>query len=276
MHLSKLWHEEKGSLGRDYSPRNVRPFSSYTGNTTEIPYALFVPPFYQQGLPRSLNYGGIGGTIAHELAAQFLADNRRRWNRTDRRLFTNRTSCFEKQYKPVNRKLLLELDDNYNENTSAEATKNQSLPSGKTNETDDDCLRYWEEYDKKREHYQSKQLRIHWRRTLNEDIADNIGLQTAFEAYRRVLEEECQGIDTRLKGLENVTGLQLFFISEARVQCRIADNATLIQELRWEKFSPAPNRVNMAMKNFEEFARAFNCSHGSPLYPPKNETCSLW
>ncbi|XP_075526990.1 membrane metallo-endopeptidase-like 1 [Dermacentor variabilis] len=214
-------------VGREYSPRNFIPHYYYSGNRIEIPYALFVPPFYQQGLPWSLNYGGIGGTIAHELAYKFLTGE----------LCTRLCSGINWNY---------------------------------------DCLLYWQEYHRKREHYQSKQLRIRWSRTLNEDIADNVGLQTAFKAYRRVLEEECEGIDTRLKGLENVTGLQLFFISEARVQCRIADNATLIQQLRWEKFSPAPNRVNVAMKNFEQFARAFNCSPGSPLYPPKNETCSLW
>ncbi|XP_072141600.1 neprilysin-2-like [Dermacentor andersoni] len=250
MHLSKLWHHKKSSLGRDYSPRNVRPIYDLSRNTDEIPYALFASPFYQQDLPRSLNYGGIGGTIAHELAARFLAEMKKSWNLSDLNFFNSITPCFEKQYKQVNRKLLLEIDGNYNENTSAEATQ----------------LNY----------YKNSKQRVPWSRTLNEDLADNIALQVAFKAYDQVLKEECAGIDTRLKGLENVTGLQLFFLSTARTQCRIADNPTLIKEIRKAKYSATPNRVNEAMKNFPEFGKAFNCSPGSALYPPRNETCSLW
>ncbi|XP_054920674.2 phosphate-regulating neutral endopeptidase PHEX-like [Dermacentor andersoni] len=179
-------------------------------------------------------------------------------NSSDRKSFNNRTSCFEEQYKSVNRKLLLEIDESYKENARAEATNGCGTQG----------LR--QSFSK------PKSPCVQWKTTLSEDLADNIGLQLAFKAYDQVLQEECEGIDTRLSGLENVTGLQLFFISTARTQCRIADNATLINEIRKAKYSAAPNRVNVAMKNFEEFARAFNCSRGSPLYPPRNETCSLW
>ncbi|XP_054920672.1 neprilysin-4-like [Dermacentor andersoni] len=108
MHLSKLWNHKKSSLGRDYSPRNVRPIYDLSRNTDEIPYALFASPFYQQDLPRSLNYGGIGGTIAHELAARLFAEMKKSKIPSDRNSLDNKTSCFEKQYKSVNKKLLLE------------------------------------------------------------------------------------------------------------------------------------------------------------------------
>nr|XP_054921392.1 uncharacterized protein LOC126519818 [Dermacentor andersoni] len=95
----------------------------------EIPYALFAPPFFQQGLPRSFNYGGIGTTIAHELGHSLTYSGISRKTTKEYEnlikgsleLFKNKTSCFEKQYKAVNKKLLLELDENYNESTSAEA-----------------------------------------------------------------------------------------------------------------------------------------------------------
>ncbi|XP_075526986.1 phosphate-regulating neutral endopeptidase PHEX-like [Dermacentor variabilis] len=139
-----------------------------------------------------------------------------------------------------------------------------------------DCFAYWEEYRNKSDYYRTKQLRVHWSRTLNEDLADNTGLQTAFKAYTRVLEEECAGEDTHLKGLERFDGMQLFFISRAMTMCSIADKYTLIKEIRKVRFSSPQNRVNVPLKNLDEFGKAFNCSLGSPMHPYKNETCSLW
>lgn len=42
----------------------------------------------------------------------------------------------------------------------------------------------------------------------------------AFQAYKKLLEEECGNVDTRLKGLEAVTGKQLFFIATGMVRLR--------------------------------------------------------
>ncbi|XP_049514884.1 neprilysin-1-like [Dermacentor silvarum] len=96
----------------------------------------------------------------------------------------------------------------------------------------------------------------------------------AFTAYINVLQEECAGIDTRLAGLENITGIQLFFISNARTMCRIADHETISSDFSSASYSPARTRVNEAMKNLKEFAEAFNCSRHSPMRP--NKTCSFW
>ncbi|XP_049514247.1 neprilysin-4-like [Dermacentor silvarum] len=72
MQLRKLQYPFEGDLGWDHSPRDGRTFHHKWGMKIEIPYELLVPPFFDQGLPRSLNYGGIGGTIANELAYSFL------------------------------------------------------------------------------------------------------------------------------------------------------------------------------------------------------------
>ncbi|XP_049518645.1 membrane metallo-endopeptidase-like 1 [Dermacentor silvarum] len=47
-------------------------------NRIEIPWAMFSPPFFQRGLPRSLNYGAIGGLIAHEMFHAFDASGENR------------------------------------------------------------------------------------------------------------------------------------------------------------------------------------------------------
>ncbi|XP_072141860.1 membrane metallo-endopeptidase-like 1 [Dermacentor andersoni] len=309
MELTKYRSPDEGQLTWEHSPREARTFHDSLSDNIEIPYALFAPPFFQQGLPRSLNYGGIGTTIAHELAHSLtyagtlktLKDKYEKLIKDSLALFKNKTSCFEKEYKLFNKRLLVELDVNYNENTSAEADeyeaffKNKTLysfcqleammgqrreagrnRSGKSDEEWENCFAYWEENRNKSHYYYSKGLRVHWSKTVNEDLADNTGLQTAFKAYTKVLEEECGGQDTRLTGLEKFSGMQLFFISRARTLCKTADKYSLIEEIRRVIFSSAQNRVNVPLKNLDEFGKAFNCSLGSPMHPYKNETCSLW
>ncbi|XP_075528853.1 phosphate-regulating neutral endopeptidase PHEX-like isoform X1 [Dermacentor variabilis] len=258
MELTKYRSPDEGQLTWDHSPRDGRTFHVSLSDYIEIPYALFAPPFFQQGLPRSLNYGGIGTTIAHELAHSLTYSGT--WGILTRKyeklikdsleLFKNKTSCFKKQYKVVNKRQLVELDVNYNENTSAEADR--------------------------QDYHWSRRLHVHWSKTLNEDLADNTGLQIAFTAYTKVLEEECAGQDTHLKGLEIFDGMQQFFMSRAMTLCKTADKYSLIEEIRRVKFSSPQNRVNVPLKNLDKFAKAFNCSLGSPMHPPKNETCSLW
>ncbi|XP_072141854.1 membrane metallo-endopeptidase-like 1 isoform X2 [Dermacentor andersoni] len=309
MELTRYHSPEEGQLTWDHSPRDGRTYHVSLSDNIEIPYALFAPPFFQQGLPLSFNYGGIGTTIAHELAHSLtypgirgiLATRYKKLMGDSLPLFKNKTSCFEKQYKPVNKRLLVELDVNYNENTSAEADEYQAFfknsskynfcyaydglestkesqrkKSGKSDQEWEECFAYWEEYRNKSHYYNSKGLRVHWSKTLNEDLADNTGLQTAFKAYAKVLEEECGGQDTRLTGLEEYSGTQLFFISRAMTLCKTADKYSLIEEIRRVIFSSAQNRVNVPLKNLDEFGKAFNCSLGSPMHPYKNETCSLW
>ncbi|KAK8773027.1 hypothetical protein V5799_012440 [Amblyomma americanum] len=59
---------------------------------------------------------------------------------------------------------------------------------------------------------------INGTRTLEENVADTIGLQVALNAYSKLLEEDCDNNDTRLEGLEMFTGKQLFFIGRAMVR----------------------------------------------------------
>ncbi|XP_072141314.1 phosphate-regulating neutral endopeptidase PHEX-like [Dermacentor andersoni] len=158
-------------------------------------------------------------------------------------------------------------------NDTKEAERNKS---GKSDQQWQECFAYWEAYWNKSQYYRTKRLRVHWSRTLNEDLADNTGLQTAFKAYTKVLEEECAGQDTHLKDLETFDGMQLFFILRAMTMCKIADKYSLNEDIRKVKFSSPQKRVNVPLKNLDEFGKAFNCSLGSPMHPYKNETCSLW
>ncbi|XP_070381775.1 neprilysin-4-like [Dermacentor albipictus] len=268
MELTKYRHPDEGQLTWDHSPRDGRTFHVSLADVIDIPYALFAPPFLNKDFH-------VHSTMV-ALVLQLLTSWGTAW-------------------------LTQKLDDNYNEGTSAEAEeyeaffRNKTLysfcrleavtgtryearrnKSGKSEQEWEKCLAYWEDNKNKSRYYNSKGLRVHWNRTLNEDLADNTGLQVAFKAYAKVLEEECGGQDTRLIDLENFSGIQLFFISRARTMCSVADKYTLIKEIRKVIFSSPRNRVNVPLKNLDEFAKAFNCSLCTPMHPPKNETCSLW
>ncbi|XP_075527803.1 neprilysin-1-like [Dermacentor variabilis] len=60
-------------------------------------------------------------------------------------------------------------------------------------------------------------MTLNGKNTVGENIADNGGLRLAFEAYKRLLEVEYKNIDTRLQGMEDFSGQQLFFIANAMV-----------------------------------------------------------
>ncbi|XP_077523167.1 neprilysin-11-like [Amblyomma americanum] len=118
-------------------------------------------------------------------------------------------------------------------------------------------------------------LTVHGTDTLNENIADNGGLRTAFHTYTRVLKEECENTDTRLAGLERFSGLQLFYIGNAMIWCRAKDE--LAKWLTYlDNHSPDIYRVNVPMQNLEAFAEAFQCSKNSAMKKEKNETCTVW
>lgn len=57
--------------------------------------------------------------------------------------------------------------------------------------------------------------------TESENIADSIGIQVAFAAYKKVASQKLQ---TRLPGFENISNEKLFFLTFANVSI-ISDNS---------------------------------------------------
>ncbi|XP_050041629.2 membrane metallo-endopeptidase-like 1 [Dermacentor andersoni] len=109
---------------------------------------------------------------------------------------------------------------------------------------------------------------------VGENIADNGGLRMAFKAYERLLQDECNGEDTRLPGLTHLSGKKLFFIAQAMVLCRLSRAEWLKHIIQYDTHCPSQYRVEMPMKNLEEFSTVFNCPANSSMNPPKR--CRLW
>ncbi|XP_049518648.1 membrane metallo-endopeptidase-like 1 [Dermacentor silvarum] len=260
--LLQRWQKSALDVGAFYYPPE---------NRIEIPWAMFHPPFFQRGVPRSLNFGAIGGLIAHEMLHAFDAsamiikkvESNKNLDSNDTTAFKNKTKCFFNQYKNASETLWKGIDpadfwdpDEYYEENDFRGSVQKYLQRLTMLLTISNAVNY--------------------AKTLNEDIVDNGGLRTSFMAYSRVLEDECDNIDTRLQGVPQFSGAQLFFVSWAMGFCRNVSRNGILVQVEKDKHSPEQLRVNVALRNFKSFAEAFNCSVGSYMNPTDNERCILW
>ena len=125
-----------------------------------------------------------------------------------------------------------------------------------------------------REQYSAYELfghHVNGNLTLGENLADNGGLKTSYQAYKTVAGE--QGVQSHLPGLK-YTPDQLFFVAFAQVWCSDFTEEYIATSLLTNPHSPGPFRVNGTLANSKEFANAFNCSAGSPMNPVKK--CLMW
>ena len=112
---------------------------------------------------------------------------------------------------------------------------------------------------------------VNGNQTLGENIADNGGLMTAYEAYRNYAEEK--GQQRSLPGLKYSPD-QIFFVAQAQLYCSIYDPASVAETMATRLHSPDPYRVIGPLSNSKEFSEVFNCPLGSPMNPPQK--CVLW
>ena len=74
--------------------------------------------------------------------------------------------------------------------------------------------------------------------------------------------------------LENYTQSQLFWLSVASTWCSVYRPEALRLKVLTDSHSPEVHRVNGPAANSPEFARDWNCPHGSPMNPASR--CSVW
>jgi putative endopeptidase len=74
--------------------------------------------------------------------------------------------------------------------------------------------------------------------------------------------------------IDGYTESQRFFLSFAQSWC---ENENILAARRAVSADPRSTgrvRVNSAVRNFEEFGKAFQCAKGKPMYPEKS--CRVW
>ncbi|XP_077550027.1 neprilysin-1-like isoform X2 [Haemaphysalis longicornis] len=116
-------------------------------------------------------------------------------------------------------------------------------------------------------------MQLNGKNTLGENIADNGALRTAFRAYKNSIKE---GKDTRLKGLEELSGEKLFFISIAMIRCYLMRPEYKKSQIQYDPHVPDEYRANIPLRNLAEFSKVFKCPAHSRMNPDRTETCVLW
>jgi len=106
--------------------------------------------------------------------------------------------------------------------------------------------------------------------TMGENIADHGGLRVAFSAFKNTQQGHA---GTPIDGF---TPEQRFFLSYANVW---ANNITKEEMLRRTKVDPhslGVNRVNVAIRNLEEFFSAFNIQPGQKMWRDPQDRVIIW
>lgn len=112
--LQFLSREEQKKVGQPVNktlwqtyPAIVNAFYSRSKNQIMFPAGILQPPFYHRHFPKSLNYGGIGVVIGHELTHGFDDKGRlfdkdgnlnKWWSDHSIKHFQEKTKCLIQQY----------------------------------------------------------------------------------------------------------------------------------------------------------------------------------
>jgi endothelin-converting enzyme len=111
--------------------------------------------------------------------------------------------------------------------------------------------------------------------TLGENLADNGGVRAALVAMRKSLKENPEE-NLVLPQLDKLSPEQLFFINFGRIWCSNMRPEMAVQRVRNDVHSPAQVRVNAAVQNSPDFAKAFNCAAPKPKVMDPTEKCQIW
>jgi predicted metalloendopeptidase len=204
------------------------------GNIVVLPVAILQPPIYNRNAHPAQNFGAVGVVIGHELTHAFDAEGR--YYDGDGNLrdwWTNATSNeFEDRATC--------MKEQYRELV---AYGDSGKPVGK----------------------------VDGNLTVSENIADNGGLDVAFDAYHTWM-----GRNPTLekRGVTDEEAAKLFFVSFGQVWCSQIRDAALKQQLLSDSHSPAPVRVNGVVMNSAAFSQTFQCPVGSNMNPVNK--CKLW
>jgi neprilysin len=108
---------------------------------------------------------------------------------------------------------------------------------------------------------------------VDETIADNIGLQVSYRAFRNYL--SASNDTMRLPGLEQYTGDQIFFLSMANCFCDSHSNKALAENINGvDLHQPGRYRIIGSMSNSLAFSRSFKCKRKDEMNPDKK--CNIW
>uniref|UniRef100_A0A8C4QTG2 Endothelin-converting enzyme 1 n=1 Tax=Eptatretus burgeri TaxID=7764 RepID=A0A8C4QTG2_EPTBU len=105
--MARQLRKPKDSKMWNMTPTTVNAYYSSTSNNIVFPAGILQPPFFSSGFPQSLNFGGIGMIMGHELTHAFDDKGRQYnaegnlepwWSNSSVQAFWKRTACVQRQY----------------------------------------------------------------------------------------------------------------------------------------------------------------------------------
>ena len=122
-------------------------------------------------------------------------------------------------------------------------------------------------------HVREAGMNVDGKMSLGENIADNAGIKTAFNAYK-LWEAKQYYSEPSIPGFQNFTNEQMFFIAYANNWCNVMRPESARSLLLGDPHAPSKYRALIPLRNFPSFAEAFSCPKGSPMHPMKK--CKVW
>ncbi|XP_017787951.1 PREDICTED: neprilysin-like [Habropoda laboriosa] len=218
----------------DY-PITVNAFYAQTVNAILIPAAELQDPYFTPLLPDVVNYGTTGFVIGHELSHGFDNEGIQFDKEGYRISWTSQPASYEYEERAM---CFVEQYGNY-------------------------TLDITDEY--------GKHVKLDGHLTEDENIADSIGVQIAYSAYKRAAKQKLQ---TKLPGLEDISHDELFFLSFANSWCSSTRPEYEADVINSDEHSPAKYRIIGSLSNMASFSKTFRCPRSSSMN--RRHKCTLW
>ena len=106
--------------------------------------------------------------------------------------------------------------------------------------------------------------------TLGENIADHGGISIAYSALQRAL----GGVEPA--PIDGFTADQRFYLGYAHVWAANITDEEIARRTNLDVHSLGSNRVNVALRNFQNFFDAFGIKEGDPMFRPEAERVRIW
>jgi predicted metalloendopeptidase len=112
------------------------------------------------------------------------------------------------------------------------------------------------------------EVHLNGRLTLGENTADNGGLRLAYAALMKIMNNDAS------QETDGYSAAQRFFLSYAQVWCQNVTPQEARRRAMIDPHSPGEWRANGAVRNFDQFYKAFGCKTGQPMVPAN--ACRVW
>jgi endothelin-converting enzyme/putative endopeptidase len=113
-------------------------------------------------------------------------------------------------------------------------------------------------------------IKLNSKLTLGEDVADLGGTILALQAWRKATANQ------RLAPAEGLTPDQRFFVGFAQWACGDERPESKRVNAITNPHSPLEYRINGVVVNIPDFAAAFSCKPGQPMFKDADKVCRVW